>query len=439
VKSFAPAAKDVFRLVESDTGRPISHVRARFASDTVQDDAERVLRTLSTLERRVDSSHNGARYVMRILPYRTIDNVIAGVVLTFTDITKITAAEARIHALTRDVNDQIDNLQAVFDLVPAGVLIAEDGQTGTVRGNRYVSELLGEESVTSLHLLEGDAELRPEDQPLMKAIRLGRAVPSYEGVLVRADGRRVAVMISAAPLMSADGSVRGGIGVIIDISERKRGEAQQQLLLHELQHRVKNIITTVGALANRMLKGSMSVEDFGSAFSGRLSAMAKTHELLTANNWQGAGLRPLIDATVRSYSSRDGRNIAVSGPDLVLTPAAASTLGLVLYELATNAMKYGALKERGGRVAISWRVTKLNGSQDVSLEWIESDGPTINGTFQEGFGTGFIRRSVEYELNGKVDIELQSSGLHCRILFPSARNLLNGPTGLGGQKDAPSD
>src|SRR6185369_10669981 len=153
----------------------------------------------------------------------------------------------------------------VFDLVPAGVLIAEDGQTGTVRGNRYVSELLGEESVTSLHLLEGDAELRPEDQPLMKAIRLERAVPSYEGVLVRADGRRVAVMISAAPLMSADGSVRGGIGVIIDISERKRGEAQQQLLLHELQHRVKNIITTVGALANRMLKGSMSVEDFGSA------------------------------------------------------------------------------------------------------------------------------------------------------------------------------
>jgi two-component system CheB/CheR fusion protein len=202
---------------------------------------------------------------------------------------------------------------------------------------------------------------------------------------------------------------------------------------------VKNIITTVGALASRMLKGTTSLDDFASAFSGRLSAMAKTHELLTANNWQGAGLRPLIDATVRSYSSRDGRNIGVSGPDLVLSPAAASTLGLVLYELATNAMKYGALKERGGRVAISWRVTKLDGSEDVSLDWVESEGPPINGSFKEGFGTGFIRRSVEYELNGKVDFELQPSGLHCRIRFPSARNLLGGPAGLGGQRHASSD
>jgi two-component system CheB/CheR fusion protein len=102
-------------------------------------------------------------------------------------------------------------------------------------------------------------------------------------------------------------------------------------------------------------------------------------------------------------------------------------------------MKYGALKERGGRIAISWRVTKLDGSEDISLEWVESDGPPINGTFQEGFGTGFVRRSVEYELNGKVDIELQPSGFRYRIRFPSARNLLGGPTGLGGQTHAPSD
>jgi two-component system CheB/CheR fusion protein len=447
VKSFTPAAKDVFRLVESDTGRPISHVRPRFASDTVQDDAERVMRTLSTIERQVQSTHNDSRYVMRILPYRTVDNVIAGVVITFTDVTKITAAEARINELTRDLRSRVQSLETLIDLVPVGILMMEDAKTGAVRVNRYGAQLMGEGGggdaprpvSASQRIIHQDRELKPEEQPLLKAVRSGEPVSEFEAVLLRPDGQRVDVMMSALPLFNEDGKVRGGIAVILDISERKRGETQQQVLLHELQHRVKNIITTVGELASRMLKSTVSLEDFASAFSGRLSAMAKTHELLTANNWQGAGLRPLIDATVRSYSSNDGRNIAVSGPDLVLSPAAASTLGLVLYELATNAMKYGALKERAGRIAISWRVTKLDGSEDVSLEWIESDGPSINGTLQEGFGTGFIRRSVEYELNGKVDLEFQPSGLHCRILFPSARNLLNGPTGPGGQRHAPSD
>jgi two-component system CheB/CheR fusion protein len=290
-----------------------------------------------------------------------------------------------------------------------------------------------------LRIFLQDRELKPEEQPLQRAVRSGEPVAEYEAVLARPDGSRFDVLMSATPLLNDEGKVRGGIAVILDISERKRGEMQQQVLLHELQHRVKNIITTVGALATRMLKGTTSLEEFSIAFSGRLSAMAKTHELLTASNWQGAGLRPLIDATVRSYSSNDGRNVSVSGPDLVLSPSAASTLGLVLYELATNAMKYGALKERSGRVGISWRVTKLDGSEDVTLEWIESDGPPIGDTFKEGFGTGFIRRSVEYELNGKVDIELQPSGFRCRILFPSARNLLVGPAGPGGQKHAPSD
>ncbi|WP_395020130.1 CheR family methyltransferase [Dongia sp.] len=443
VKSFTPAAKDVFRLVESDTGRPISHVRPRFASDTVQEDAERVMRTLGTIERQVQSTHNESRYVMRVLPYRTVENVIAGVVITFTDVTRITAAEARINELTRDLKSRLQSLETLIELVPVGILMMEDSRTGAVRVNRYGAQLLGESGSgdalrpvsTSLRILHQNQDVRLDEQPLQKSVGSGEPIAGYEAVLVRPDGSRADVLMSATPLANDEGKVRGGIAVILDISERKRGELQQQVLLHELQHRVKNIITTVGALATRMLKGTTSLEDFSTAFTGRLSAMAKTHELLTASNWQGAGLRPLIDATVRAYGSRDGLNISVSGPDLVLAPAAASTLGQVLYELATNAVKYGALKERNGRVDIKWRVTKLDGSADVALEWIESDGPVVGANAKEGFGTAFIRRSVEYELNGKVDIELQPTGFRCRILFPSERNLLDGPTGLGGQRN----
>jgi len=296
---------------------------------------------------------------MRVLPYRTIDNVIAGVVITFNDITKITAAEARIDALTVDLKHRIANLAILSDLVPAGVLISEDSQGGTVRLNRYLKQLLGEDlaspsTAVKLRLLEGTQEVGDEDQPIQKAMRSGSAVFAYEGTLLRLDGGHVPVLISATPLLDDAGDVRGGIGVIMDISEQKRSEAQEKALLHELQHRVKNTITTVSALATRMLKGSMSLQEFAPAFTGRLNAMAKTHELLTASNWQGAGLRPLLEATVRSYAARDGGNIAIEGPGLVLAPTAASTLGLVFYELATNAVKYGALKERGGLVSIRW-------------------------------------------------------------------------------------
>src|SRR5215470_4043140 len=140
--------------------------------------------------------------------------------------------------------------------------------------------------------MRGEYHLTAEEQPLQRAARAGEVVPSFEGQLLRPDGSRVDVMMSATPLSDESGKVRGAIAAIVDISERKRAEAQQQLLLHELQHRVKNIITTISALASRMLKGGPSLANFSEAFTGRLAAMAKTHELLTQNNWVGTGLRP---------------------------------------------------------------------------------------------------------------------------------------------------
>jgi len=284
--------------------------------------------------------------VMRILPYRTVDNVIAGVVITFTDITKITAAEARIDELTRDLHRRVQSLETLIDMVPAGIMIMEDARSATMRVNRYGARLIDgsgngaadspRPTSANLRILVHDRELKAEEQPLQRAIQSGEPVPEFEAELVRPNGSRVDVLISATPMLNDDGKVRGGIAVLLDISELKRGQVQQQVLLHELQHRVKNIITTVGALASRMLKSSVSLEEFTTAFTGRLNAMAKTHELLTASNWQGAGLRPLIDATVNSYLARDGGNVHLSGPDLVLAPASAATLGLVLYELATN-------------------------------------------------------------------------------------------------------
>ena len=433
IKSFTPAAKDVFRLVESDTGRPLTHVRSRFQSDTVQEDAERVLRTLSTIERQVESSHNDARYVMRMMPYRTVDNVIAGVVITFVDVTRITAAEARINELTVDLRNRIQSLETLLSILPVGILIIEDNRAGRVRINRYGVQLLGESgdggdgaglrpATAALRVFQGERELRLEEQPLHRAAYSGEAVPAFEAHILRTNSSKVEVMMSATPLLDDQGKVRGGIVAILDITERRAAEAHKQILLYELQHRVKNIITTIGALASRMMKDSRSLEEFSPAFLGRLRAMATTHELLSHGNWTGASLRALIEAALQSHHGKENTTVTLGGADLILAPSAASTLGLVFYELATNATKYGSLSA-DGRVGIAWRVEPAASGDAVVIDWAESDGPAVKGPIKEGFGTGFVKRSIEYELSGTANLQLDGAGLRWSITFPLQSNV----------------
>ncbi len=151
-----------------------------------------------------------------------------------------------------------------------------------------------------VRLFAGERELRPEEQPLQAAARTEKLLPNFEGQLLRTDGKLIDVMINSAPLVAEDGKVHGGIAAIVDISERKQAEARQQALLYELQHRVKNIIATISALASRTLRGDMAATQFADAFQGRLRSMAGTHELLSHRNWQGAQLRELIESALRS-------------------------------------------------------------------------------------------------------------------------------------------
>jgi two-component system, chemotaxis family, CheB/CheR fusion protein len=436
VKSFTPAAKDVFRLVESDTGRPITHVRARFELDTVQDDAERVLRTLSTIERAVESSENGARYIIRMMPYRNVDNVIGGVVITFVDITKISAAEMRIGELTHDLRNRIQNLETLLNLLPVGILMFENHRIDQVRVNRYGAQLLGESGeagqtsdggglrlVTgTLRFFEGERELQLDEHPLQRVARSGEPTTGFEGKLARPDGSRVDVLVSATPLFDETGNVRGAIAVLLDISERKAAETHQQALLYELQHRVKNILATIGALATRMLRDGGSLEDFSTAFLGRLRAMATTHDLLSRTNWAGADLRQLLETVMRGQSPAQGA-VILEGSDVLLTPNTASTLGMVFYEMATNAAKYGALSEGRGRIEVSWRIVPAADGDRLSVDWREIDGPPPPPSIPEGFGTGFIRRSVEYELQGTATTEPSPTGLRWILDVPAKGNV----------------
>ena len=274
-------------------------------------------------------------------------------------------------------------------------------------------------------LFAGERELRPEEQPLQAAARTEKILPNFEGQLLRTNGKLLDVMINSAPLVAEDGKVRGSIAAIVDISERKHAEARQQALLYELQHRVKNIIATISALATRTLRGDMPATQFADAFQGRLRGMAGTHELLSHSNWRGAQLRELIGTALRSHATVDGETVTIKGPDILIAPNAATTLGMVFYELATNAAKYGGLSGAGGRIEVSWDSAAASPSNRVVLVWTETAAKPLAAGSKPGFGMTFVQRSVEYELQGKAEMEPRPGGVRWKLEFPFHQNVLH--------------
>ncbi|PBB83325.1 CheR family methyltransferase [Mesorhizobium sp. WSM3876] len=427
IKSFTPAARDLFRLVESDVGRPLAHVRPRFPADGLQADMEQVLNRLGSIERRIEGGESDRRFIMRVLPYRTVDNVIAGIVVTFVDVTRVSLAEERIGILSHDLRNRVESLETLLDLVPVGIFIAEDDNSGEIRANRQAAELTGQlfagSKLTTLPAalpLAINGEPVPfDDQPVAKAMRKGGPVPQYEARIARPDGSGIDVMMSANPLFDEAGKVRGAIGAMVDISRHKRAERSQERLLHELQHRVKNIIATITALTSRMVRSSQSLTDFSRAFLERLQGMARTHELLSQVNWEDVDLEKLLRAALTPYAARDWRNVSLEGGPLQLSAGAAATLGIVFFELASNATKHGAMSGEHGRVEIRWGLREGDG--DLFIVWKEIDGPAVEQPLKKSFGTTFIEQSVNYELGGSVDLQFKATGLECILQIPLAR------------------
>jgi PAS domain S-box-containing protein len=215
-----------------------------------------------------------------------------------------------------------------------------------------------------------------------------------------------------------DGRPQRVTGVNIDVTERKRVEEQQRVLLGELDHRVKNTLATVSAVVSHTLDASSSMADFATALDGRVQSMARTHELLSATRWQGISVEELVRRELAPYSTTD--NTEINGPEVLLRAEAGQVMAMVLHELATNAAKYGALSAQNGRVSIRWG-QRPNGHprSHLVLEWREIDGPSVVAPENSGFGMHTIRDLIPYELGGTVDLSLAPEGVRCRLELPA--------------------
>jgi PAS domain S-box-containing protein len=219
-------------------------------------------------------------------------------------------------------------------------------------------------------------------------------------------------------LYDGDGHARRMVGVNIDVTERKRADERQRVLVAELDHRVKNVLASVSAVVAHTRQESTSVANFAAALNGRIRSMATTHELLSSGRWQGISLADLIRQELTPYATRNNIDICGSS-DIVLRPEAAQAMAVVLHELATNAAKYGALSTSNGRVSIRWQQsTNEQPRSPLVLEWRETGGPPVAPN-KSSYGTSIIRELIPYEFGGTVDLVLAAEGVRCRLELPA--------------------
>lgn len=198
------------------------------------------------------------------------------------------------------------------------------------------------------------------------------------------------------------------IGAHLDITERKEAEAQQRLLMQELAHRVKNTLAMIQAIASQTLRGATSLETANEAFSARLTALSRAHDLLVAGHRANAPMADIAGSVVGIQG--DPARFKIGGPDVVLGPRAALALTLMLHELATNAVKYGALSNPSGIVALSWRIDEIDGAAQFRLRWQESGGPPVVAPSRRGFGSRLIERTFP-SAQGRAESAYLPSGL----------------------------
>jgi PAS domain S-box-containing protein len=261
---------------------------------------------------------------------------------------------------------------------------------------------------------------RQDEEPgILERIRRDEHIDHYETVRIRKDGTLIDVSLTVSPLKDARGRVVGASKIARDITERRRNEEHRKLLVNELNHRVKNTLATVQSLAAQTFRGLNASQDFG-RFQSRLVALARAHDVLTRESWQGADLQEVLLATINPICVEPQQRVEASGPPIRLRPKMALALSMAFHELCTNAAKYGALTNDGGLIKVSWHVSDIESVSHLHLQWEEIGGPSVIVPARTGFGTRLLERALARELGGKVDLVFAPSGVRFHIEAPLA-------------------
>jgi two-component system, chemotaxis family, CheB/CheR fusion protein len=244
---------------------------------------------------------------------------------------------------------------------------------------------------------------------------LARPEPLEKPVRSREKNRHYLMRI--LPYRSGRNEMEGLLLTFVDVTTLKTAEEQQRQLIGELNHRVKNMLAVVAALARQTLRKSADKPEYGT-FLGRLQALASAYDLLTRDGWGNVPLRDVVLSEMEPYTGRQEGRLVLEGRDVLLRPRAALALGMVVHELATNAVKYGALSVPEGRVTVTWEIGERDRDAALRVQWREVGGPEVTGPSHEGFGSKLITQQIRYELRGETVVNYLPAGLEVAFTVP---------------------
>lgn len=262
--------------------------------------------------------------------------------------------------------------------------------------------------------------LAHDECPMAIALKADRTVRGMEAVAERPDGTRVPFIPYPTPIHDDAGKLIGAVNMLVDITDRKRAEDQQALLVRELHHRVKNTLATVQAIMGSTARTVDNIEDFKTAIFGRIQSLAKTH-LLLADDVRAVDFADILRSELDAFDSGIGGRITLQGPEVALTSQIAVSLGMAIHELTTNAAKHGALSVYGGKVEVTWSVTIDATRRTLTFDWVESGGPPVKEPTREGFGSRLLDFVLPGQIQARTRIEYAPEGVrvHCSLPLPA--------------------
>jgi len=419
IRTFTPATRSLFRFQEQDRGRPFSDVVSRANQAELEKLGRQVLATGEPVEQELDIDDGRENYVLRVLPYRDVTGAGDGVVLVFSDVTKIRQAQADVVHNEDIVRQRSLEIERLYTTAPVGMALVD-------RNNRYLksNQRFADAAGVAIEQIMGRTLTDTANGltermlvPIAEVFERGAQITSVEAAVIDVDGRDAQDFLIDFYPYEEDGRVVA-VGIIFkDVTELRRLERELRRLMDELQHRVKNTLATVASIVNQTVATKANQEDLVETLRQRVGALAATHDLLTQHDWRDVSLLDIIKAELDPFEQ--GNRIVLSGPKVSLPPKHALTLTMTLHELATNAAKYGALAHPDGKLGVEWVVREDGAGRDLTMTWTESGfcGPSP-AAVKESFGTKLIRNAVVYDLQGECIYQLSPNGVTCTLSAP---------------------
>lgn len=407
IKRFTERVTELFSITPNDEGRPITDFAHQLEYDELIKDTRSVLSDLAPIRREIHSRRD-RWYDVRMRPYRTVDDKIDGVVITFVDITERRSVEEALRKSEHALQQQ----KRLVELSRAPIFVWDfDG--AIIEWNRGSEELYGFTRTEAIGKLKDVLlQLEPVAFEELKQELLRTGSWSGERKQRTKSGREL--IVDSRLQLEAFEDRRLVFESTRDITDRKAWEERQTMLLRELTHRVKNTLAVIQSIAHQTLRTSATPDKFIERFEGRLSALARAHDWLAQSNWQGADLASLVRDQLEVYAADMPERLHLSGDPIALPADLAMPFGLVIHELAINAAKYGALSVPTGHIFLRWSINTRN-PRLLELVWEEREGPEVTAPARTGLGSALIDGAIA---GAQVARVYNRSGLVCTMQLP---------------------